>query len=233
MALELKIRVTTIDAAFTYFRVDDENDTLDLDKQYGQSGNPLRADLGLFLYVTKKEVGDAVDSLVFGPDDNTDPGTAATWQVTYNEDNWFEHILIAATNWDTNEAGYVANDLVTSNGRLWLAVAPVQGSTPGAVTGEWTDTTESNPNDIITASTGTFDYNTTLNDTRLEISSVHYAKSIAANSKNGQCLLCDHDDKKREELIRFHLNAAQVATDQQLFTQAQYNVVTLKDLCAT
>jgi hypothetical protein len=238
MALELKIRVTGIDGTnYSYFVVEDENDTLDTSKQYGQGGNPARNTLGLFLYVTKKEVGDDVDTIVYNT--NQSPESAASWQVDYNEDNWFEHILIAAVDWDIAEVGYVANDVVYDSQKLWMAVAPVTGSQPGDVSGEWTDVTNA-PTTILAGitggigpSTGTFDYNVTLNDVRLEISGVAFAKLTGESSKNGQCLNCNHDNKDRQNLIKFHLNAAQVACDQALFTQAQYNVVTLKALTAS
>lgn len=232
MALELKIRVTQIDSLFTFFNVEDENDQLDLDKQYGESGNPARNTLGLFLYVTKKEVGDAVDSIIFGGSNNTDPKTAALWQVDYNTDNWFEHVLIAAVDWDNTEAGYALNDVVYDSSRLWMSVAPVFGSQPGLVEGEWTDVTDAHE-DVVNNGTGTFDYNVVLDDIRIEISATTYAKLVAKSSKNGQCLNCNHDNKDRENLIKFHLNAAQVAADQRLFLQAQFNIVTLKNICAS
>lgn len=232
MALVLKIRVTQIEAVnYTYFNVEDENDTLDTAEQYGQSGNPARNTLGLFLFVTKKEVGDVVDSIVYSS--NPDPKNVALWQIDYNEDNWFEHVLIAAIDWDSGEAGYVANDIVYDTLKLWMAVAPVEASTPGDVSGEWTEVTSANFATAVTDGTGTFDYNVTLDDGRLEISSVAYAKLIAKSTKNGICLNCDHSNTEEKQLISLHLNAAQVAIDQQLFTQAQYNIVTLKKLTAS
>ncbi len=231
MALELRIRVTEIDGEdYTYFNVGDENSTLDVDKQYGESGNPARNTLGLFLFVTKKEVGDDVDSIVY--DANTAPKTESKWQVPYSEDNWYEHVLIAAVDWDVAEAGYVANDVTYDTLKLWIAVSPVTGSQPGAVEGEWDEIDSTNFNTVITNGTGTYDYNTTLNDVRLEISSVAYAKKIANSTKNGICLNCDHSNSEEKNLISLHLNAAQVGLYQGLFTQAQYNVVTLKKLTA-
>lgn len=232
MALVLKIRVTQIDGdAYTFFNVEDENDTLDTAEQYGEGGNPARSTLGLFLFVTKKEVGDDVDSIVYSL--NEDPENAALWQVDYNEDNWFEHVLIAGIDWNVAEAGYVLNDIVYDTLKLWIAVAPVTGSTPGDVAGEWTEVTSTNFATAVSDGTGNFDYNVTLNDVRLEISSVAYAKLIAESTKNGICLNCDHSNTEEKNLISLHLNAAQVGLDQQLFTQSQYNVVTLKRLTAS
>lgn len=231
MALVLKIRVTEIDAPnYTFFNVEDENDTLDTAEQYGQGGNPARSTLGLFLFVTKKEVGDDDDSIVYALND--DPENVALWQIDYNEDNWFEHVLIAAIDWDVDEAGYVANDITYKSLKLWLGVAPVTGSIPGVVAGEWTEITSSNFADAVSNGTGNFEYNVTLDDGRLEISSVAYAKKIAESTKNGICLNCDHSNNEEKQLISLHLNAAQVAIDQQLFTQAQQNIVTLKKLTA-
>lgn len=235
MALILKGRITSVSSPLATFTFTDENSTLPLVEQYGQSGNPARANLGLFLYVTQKEVGSVADSIIHAGTDNGAPETADSWVVNYTEDNWFETILIAAEDWSVGQA-YVTNDVVHHSNNLFIALQGSTGQTPGDPGSEadW-ELATSNHTKILSQGNNFWYTNadaSDANDIVVAYAEVHYAQVIADNSKNGQCLLCDHDDKQTLDLIDFHLNAAYVSSFQELFTQAQYNIVTLKALCA-
>ena len=231
MALELAIRITEIDDLLTYFKIEDENDTLDDSKQYGNSGNPARSALGLFLYVTKKEVGGVDDVIIFDGGNNPDPETATFWQPDFAEDNWYESVLIAGNDYVPGNT-YAENDIVYSSDRLWRSLqASNSGNTPENEVLWWVDVTNDKDNILETGNASTY-YTVEINDALFDHASVVYAQTVADNSKNGICSACDHEDKEALDRIDFHLQAAGVADYQQLYTLAQWNIETLKTLTA-
>jgi len=231
MALELAIRITEIDDLLTYFKIEDENDTLASDKQYGQSGNPARAALGLFVYVTKKEVGDGVDSIIFNGSANGDPETAAAWQPDFAEDNWYESVAIAGNDY-VGGTTYALNDVVYYDNALYISLqAANTGNTPDAAPLYWQNVTEDKDTILNSGNASTY-YTVEINDGLFDHASVVYAQTVADNSKNGICSACDHEDKEALDRIDFHLQAAGVADYQQLYTLAQWNIETLKTLTA-
>lgn len=230
MALELKIQLTAYDDLLTWFQITDKNADLDTAKQYGQSGNPARASLGLFLYVTKKEVGDTEDSIIYNGLSNGDPENATFWQIPYAEDNWYESVLIAAQDYNAGTS-YVTNDLTYHSNRLYMSLQDAnEGNTPDSNPDYWQDVTEDKDNILANATTTYFWYKE-YNRAPSKKSQVYLARLIADDTKNGICKSCDHEDKSKINKIRRHLNGAAGADYQQLWTQAQWNILTLKTLC--
>lgn len=229
MALVLKIRLTEIDDDQTYIQYEDENDTLDTDEQYGQNGNSARADIGLFLYVTKKEVGDDEDSIIYGGLQNGAPETAVSWQADYEEDNWYEAVAIASDDY-VGGTTYALNDVTFYSNRLWISLqAANTGKQPDTNSDWWLDVTDDKDNILDNGLTNYY-YTVEINDAVFAKASTYYAQQVAENTKNGICKACDHEDDEALKRIELHLQAAGVADYQQLMTQAQWNIESLKTL---
>lgn len=224
MALELKIRVSSVFDDLTKVVIDDANNQLSTALQYGQGGNPLRSALGLFLYATQKNVGTTPDADVVV--DNTDPENVSQWTLDYAEDSMFEYVLIAGNDYDGGTA-YALNDIVYYSNALYICIQAGTGQQPDISPLYWTDVT-TDPVTIL--GTGANFYSYTLNQLLAYNIETQYAKLIADKSKNGQCLICDEDEQKRIDRANFHIQAAKVAWYQGLVNQAGYNITTLKDM---
>ena len=225
MTLELKARIRQIAGDLSTFTVEDVNIELPVASQYAQGANPIRADLGVFMYVTKKGVGDVADSLIYTGIDNSDPENAASWIVPYTEDNWYEHAIIAAKDW-TSVDTYLLNDVVYYVGKLYIATAGNINSSPDLLV-NWADVTEDHNRILDNGLDNHMSYEV-YNDGLTQKTEVFYSKEIAKKSKNGQCLDCDSDEERVILKLEFHLNAAAVALYTLKYTQMQWNIETLK-----